>query len=110
MSVLSMPNRDKLETLIVRGLGALPPKAQFMLAGGRPIRIDGQQLDPEVQLTLMLLKLSGRPSAEGVPGRGARGETRRKAKVYSGAPLPIAEVRPVEVPGADGPLQARLYV
>ncbi|MFL5406332.1 MAG: alpha/beta hydrolase [Myxococcales bacterium] len=110
MPALRPPDRDALEALIVRSLAALPSRAQLMLAGGRPIRIDGQQLDPEVQLTLMLLKLSRRPSVDELPVPEARVETRRKAEVYSGAPLPIAEVRRVEVPGADGPLQARLYI
>ena len=109
MSALQ-PLRDRLEPLLVRGLGKLPPRAQLLAAGGRPIRIDGQQLEPEVQLTLTLLKLSGRASFEERPVAEARAEIRREAALYSGAPIPIGAVEEVEVPGGDGRLRARLYV
>ena len=52
MPALQLPSRDGLERLLVRGLGALPAQAQQLLGGPRPVRIDGQQLDPEIQLTL----------------------------------------------------------
>jgi acetyl esterase len=102
--------RDRLESFLVSGLQKLPARAQLLLAGGRPVRIDGQQLDPAIQLTLRLMRLSGRPEFEDLPVPEARAEIRHEAAVYSGAPLPVAEVRKLEVPGANGPLAARLYV
>ena len=104
------PLTDDVQKLIVQGLGALPSRAQRLVAGGRAIRIDGQELDPEIQLTLRLLKLMGRAQFEDGPVPEARAEARRDAELYSGAPLPMAEVRAVEVPGAAGPRPARLYI
>ena len=103
------PIKDDVEKLVVRGLAALPARAQLLLGGPKPTRIDGQQLDPEIQLTLRLMKLTGRDRFEDNPVPQARADIRREAEVYSGPPLPIADVRAVEVPGAEGPLPARLY-
>jgi acetyl esterase len=109
MSALQLSLRDRLEMLLVSGLAKLPSRAQLLLAGGRHVRIDGQQLEPEVQLTLALLKLSGRSEFEELPVSEARAEIRREAALYSGATLPVDRVDEVEVPGAAGPLAARLY-
>ena len=109
MSALQ-PLRNRLEPLLVRGLGKLPPRGQLLCAGGRPVRIDGQQLEPEVQLILTLMKLSGRAAYEERPVPQARAEIRREAALYSGPPIPIGAVQDVEVPGAAGALRARLYV
>ena len=92
------------------GLGKLPSRAQLLLSGGRRVRIDGQQLEPEVQLTLTLMKLSGRPSFEELPVDEARDAIRRDAALYSGATIPVGTVEEAEIPGAEGPLAARLYV
>ncbi len=102
--------RERFEKLLVGGLGKLPPRAQLLASGGRRVRIDGQQLEPEVQLTLMLMRLSGRASFEELPVAEARAEIRREATVYSGAPIPVARIEELEVPGAEGPLRARMYV
>ena len=109
MSGLRIPSRDGFESLLVRGLSALPPRAQQVLGGPRPIRIDGQQLEPEAQLTLRLLKLSGRSAFEDLPVAEARAEIRREAALYSGATIPIGQVDEVEVPGPGGAMAARLY-
>jgi acetyl esterase len=110
MSLLQLPSRDRLETMLVSGLGKLPSPAQLLLSGGRRVRIDGQQLEPEVQLTLTLMKLSGRPSFDELPVDEARIAIRRDAALYSGATIPVGKVEEVEIPGAEGPLGARLYV
>ena len=109
MGGLRIPSRDGFERLVVRGLSALPPRAQQLLGGPRPVRIDGQQLDPEIQLTLRLLKLSGRSAFEDLPVAEARAEIRREAAVYSGQTIPVELVDEVEVPGPGGPMPARLY-
>ena len=110
MSLLQLPSRDRLETLLVSGLGKLPSRAQLLLSGGRRVRIDGQELEPEVQLTLTLMKLSRRPSFEELPLDEARDAIRRDAALYSGATIPVGTVEEAEIPGAEGPLAVRLYV
>jgi acetyl esterase len=101
---------DRLASAIVRGLGALPPRAQLLLAGGRPVRIDGQVLDPEVQLMLRLLQLSGRGRFEEQSVAEAREEIRREAASFRGSATPVADVEEVELAGPGGALGARLYV
>ncbi len=100
---------DQLASAVVRGLGLLPERVQ-RLAGGRPIQIDGQRLDPEVQLVLRLTKLSPRPSFDTLPVAEAREEIRREATAFAGPRIPVASETELTVSGADGPLRARLYV
>jgi acetyl esterase len=101
--------RDRIERFVVRGLGKLPPRAHDVLAG-RPVRIDGQELEPEIQLLLRLDKAFGRSSFEELPVQEARQEIRREAFSVAGPPIPVARVEERRVRGADGQLPARLYV
>ena len=48
---------ERLAPLSCRALGRLPASLQLLLAGGRPVRLDGQLLEPEVQLLLRLVSL-----------------------------------------------------
>jgi acetyl esterase len=89
---------------------ALPPSAQRLLAGGGRVRRDGQVLDPSAQLTLRLLALKGGSPIETASPEVARRDARLKAVAVAGPPLPMATVTERTVPGADGPLPARLYV
>ena len=101
---------DRLEAGFLRGAAALPPRAQRVLGGPRRVTIDGQVLDPEVQLLLRLLRLSRRPTYETLPVPEAREEIRREAAAVSGPPLPVARVAEQTLPGPGGDLGARLYV
>ena len=109
MSAVQLSTRDRLEMLLVGGLGKLPPIAQQLLGGPRPVRIDGQQLEPEIQLTLRMMKLAGRDHFEDLPVAEARENIRREAAAYSGKTIPLESVEDVQVPGGAGPLPARLY-
>ena len=109
MNPARLPLRDRLEMLLVNGLRRLPSRAQLLLGGPRPVRVDGQQLEPDIQLMLRLMKLSGRSRFEDLPVAEARAEIRREAALYSGATIPLERVDEVEVPGAAGALAARLY-
>jgi acetyl esterase len=94
----------------VRGLAALPPRLQLLLAGRKPLRIDGQVMEPDVQLLLRLMMISPRPSFETLPLVGARQQLRDEAATVTGRPLEVARVEQLHVPGAEGELGARLYV
>jgi acetyl esterase len=50
-------------------LGRLPPRAQVRLSGRPPVEIDGQRLDPEVQLLLALRERLEPPHPGGRAGR-----------------------------------------
>ena len=101
---------ERLEAALMRGAAALPPSLQRVLAGRARIRIDGQVLDPEVQLLLRLLQVTRRPAFETLPVAEARAEVRREAAAAGGRPLPVARVEETAVPGPGGSLRARLYV
>jgi acetyl esterase len=102
--------RDRVESLTALGLGKLPARAQRLLAGGRTVRIDGQELEPEIQLLLALDRLARRPELPELPVADARRQLLSEAVSISGAPLPVARVQDVTVKGAEGELPARLYV
>ena len=73
------------------------------------MRVDGQTLEPEVQLGLSLLERRGAPPLEALPPAEAREAFRRRASVSTGPPPPVGAVRNLLVDGAAGPLPARHY-
>jgi acetyl esterase len=98
-------------------LGAkLPDRVQLLLAGREPVRIDGQELDPGVQLAIRALAMQGMRSvsgaAPGVPDPdpvAVRADYRRRSSAPHWRPTPVGAVRDLEVDGAAGRLPARHY-
>ncbi|WP_081685772.1 alpha/beta hydrolase [Candidatus Solirubrobacter pratensis] len=89
-------------------LGRLSPRAQILLSGRPPVEIDGQRLDPEVQLLLSLRERMQPPiwDASMTVERG-RAVTREEAWIAAGPrAIEVAEVRDLTAAG----LRARLYV
>lgn len=108
-----MPERRRLlfalEHESARLMSALPAAAQRLLAG-RPagIRVDGLDLEPEMQLILALRKRLRPPLSSLSPGQ-ARRQLRREALVHGGAPIEVGAVRDREIPGPAGALRVRHY-
>ncbi|HET7735938.1 MAG TPA: alpha/beta hydrolase [Nocardioidaceae bacterium] len=96
------------ETLLVRTLLNLPRPVLRVLAGP-PVRIDGQTLDLETQALMRVRALARKPSTEDLPVAEGRLNMRQQAR-YVGSGLPIGSVYETTVQGADGPLDARVYV
>jgi acetyl esterase len=76
--------------------------------------LDGQQLDPGIQLALRSLELRGYPTMVGPPGADpepaeVRARVHREALVFSLVKTEVGSVRELEVDGAAGPLRARHY-
>jgi acetyl esterase len=70
--------------------------------------IDGQELDPEVQL---LLRLLGRATASTYASvEEARTKRSREAKAFQGERFDVLRTEDLMLPGPDGPLAARVYV
>jgi acetyl esterase len=108
---MNPPVRARLVRGALRSLGALPAPLQLLLAGGRPVRVDGQLLEPEVQLLLRVLSRVARPSFEELPVAEAREELRAEAALFGDpARLPVASVSAQRIPADAGELDARLYV
>jgi acetyl esterase len=100
---------ERMQGRIVGFLAELPPSVQRLLAGGRPVRIDGQELAAEYQLVLRLIAMAGHRGLDTMTPARARAEMGRSARVFAGNPPPLARVEERAVPGPSGPVPARLY-
>ena len=98
---------DRLARAVLRTVAALPRPVQRLL-GGSPLRIDGTELDTEVQLGLRLMTLAAGTTFEKLPLPEGRAQIDREAWIV-GAASEVGEVRELTVAGADGPIPARLY-
>ncbi len=99
--------RERLEALTARAVAALPEPVLRRLAG-RPIRIDGQELHPQVKIAIALAERVG--GSDILPIAEARERRRRDARVFSGPLIELERVRDLEIRGPAGALRARLYV
>ncbi len=99
--------RDQAEGLIARSIPLLPGPLTRTLAGA-PVRIDGQQLHPQVQLALRLERLAGGSELLGVAE--ARVRRRREARIFAGPRIEVERVEELELPGPTAPIPTRLYV
>jgi acetyl esterase len=91
----------------LKPLTALPQAVRRRLSGA-PIQIDGNVLDPDLQLLLRvenLLPGGGNESVE-----SARAEVVRLSRLVAGHPREVQRVTELTVRGSDGQLGARLYV
>jgi acetyl esterase len=79
------------------------------LSGRRQVVVDGQRLEPDVQLILSLRERLKAPPIETLPLVEAREVYRRECAVGTGRVTPVKSVRDLTIDGADGPLRARHY-
>jgi acetyl esterase len=91
----------------LRPITALPPAVRRRLAG-QPVRIDGNTLDPDVQLLMRLENLLPGSRLDSVPV--ARANLTTLTKLVAGPRVALERVIDLTVRGSDGQLGARLYV
>jgi acetyl esterase len=107
-----------VETLLRTALGTvqgsalkpvtvLPAAVRRRLAGA-PVQIDGNVLDPDLQLLLRIEGLLPSTTKASVPQ--ARANLVSMSKLVAGQPPELQRVTELTVRGADGQLGARLYV
>lgn len=106
--------RDRFDARLGRWLLRAPARIQLRLSGKPQVHLDGQELDPGIQLALRTLELRGAPTLVGVPGSNpepaeVRARVHREALVFSRVKTEVDGVREFEIEGADGPLRARHY-
>jgi acetyl esterase len=94
-----------VQAAVVRTLYSLPRPVRRAIAG-RPLRIDGQTLDLDIQLLLRLMAVQGYSLTSAEPAR-AREMMRRGSAITDPATGPV-HTREVRIPG-DSPVGARLY-
>jgi acetyl esterase len=91
----------RTQARLARACAGLPPRVQVKLSGLPPITIDGQRLEPEVQILLAARRLIGEPVwDETLDVERARRLAREEAAMAAGPrPLPVGAVRELEVAG-----------
>ncbi|HXI30193.1 MAG TPA: alpha/beta hydrolase [Vicinamibacterales bacterium] len=101
--------RERVQYLAARALAHLPDALKIRLSGEPPVVVDGQPLDPQLQLIRSVTR--GRP----LPGlieptvAAGRDRYRRQTQVFRGPVTAVAAVRDLDVAGASGPLRARHF-
>ncbi|AHH93652.1 alpha/beta hydrolase [Kutzneria viridogrisea] len=93
---------------VVRGLFALPRPVRRLLAG-KPVWLDGQQLDLDAQLLLKLQKLSGTELLNSTSAARARASLDASRELVSGEPIQPVDARDLLIPSPEGDIRARLY-
>ncbi|HET7901925.1 MAG TPA: hypothetical protein VFL59_12120, partial [Candidatus Nanopelagicales bacterium] len=90
------------------GVIGLVPRGLARRIGGHDLDVDGQQLDPHLALILAIeRRLHGAHLEAAVDER--RAGMRKASVIAAGSPIPVGDVRDLEIDGADGPLRARHY-
>jgi acetyl esterase len=103
---MTLPPRVQFQ--LARLLAGLPDWLQVRLSGRPPVRVEGETLAPEMQLSLALLKRLGEPQPETLTPAKAREARRRLAAVYGGKPTVVGAVRDLDIDPRVG-VRARHY-
>jgi acetyl esterase/lipase len=100
-----------IEHRVLKWACGLSPRSSRLLFG-KPPTIDGQTLSHETQALLTLARWSGSDGFfAGRTVEGARSASAYEARVAARPrPIRMAAVRPVDIPGPNGPIPSRLYV
>src|SRR5437660_8486626 len=93
---------DRVQSSVVRGLAALPPRVLRRVVG-QPVVVDGQQLHPEVQLALKLLEMAGEPELAELSVSQARARVAKDARTFEGPKFEVERVEELQLSGAEGP-------
>jgi acetyl esterase len=101
---------ERLQGAVAAGVVRLPSPLLRLLSGGGTIRIDGQELDAEVQLALAMLRLTGHRDLDTMTPAQARDDIRRNARIFAGTPIPMARIEALTLPGPADAIPAQLYV
>jgi acetyl esterase len=94
---------------VARALGRLPSRVQLKLSGRPQVEVEGQRLDPCLQLVLALSRRRARFGLCEPDPVSARSRFRRESLIFEGPKTRAGEVRDLDIEGAAGPLRARHY-
>jgi acetyl esterase len=92
--------------LMIRAMAHLPDRVKIWLSGMAPVIVDGQQLDPQLQLLRAIRRKSRVPGLVEPTVDAGRRRYRREALVFRGPVTKVGAVRDLEI--APG-LRARHY-
>ena len=102
--------KQALRATIVRALARLPGRVQYFLSGQPPIVVDGQVLDPMIQLLCRLRRIEKTPGLVEPDYLTGRRRFRSELLALAGPKVKVGRVRDLTIDGAAGPLRARHYV
>lgn len=98
-----------MQGVTARAFGRLPSRVQLRLSGRPQVELDGQRLDPCLQLVLALSRRRARYGLCEPDPATARLRFRHEVLIFGGPKTRVGEVRDLEIDGADGRLCARHY-
>ena len=101
--------RDRVRCLAMRAMAHLPDRVKIRLSGTPPVIVDGQQLDPQLQLLRSIRRRHPMPGLVEPTVAAGRARYRRETLAFRGPMTKVAAVRDLEIPGPSGPLRARHY-
>jgi acetyl esterase len=101
--------QERLQGFAARALGRLPAGAQLRLSRRPPVEVDGQRLDPCLQLVISLNRKRVRHGLCEPDPVTARARFRREIEIFGGPKTRVGPVRDFEIPGAAGSLRVRHY-
>jgi acetyl esterase len=100
---------ERMQGRAARSLGRLPARVQLRLSGRPQVEVDGQRLDPCLQLVLALGRRRARYGLCEPDPATARERFRREVLIFGGPKTRVGEVRDLDIEGAAGRLRARHY-
>lgn len=100
---------ERIAHRAMRTAGRMPGSVQVAFSGKSRVVIDGQELDPGIQLLLAAAERRNDPPLDAVPVAAARAGFENRVRLTNGAPESVGGVRDLVVAGANGGLAARLY-
>ena len=109
MSETEITLAERLRGLVGRAMGRLPASAQLKLSGRPPVELDGQRLDPCLQLLLAMNRKRARYGLCEPDPVTARARFRREIEIFGGPKTRVGPVRDFEIDGEAGPLRVRHY-
>ena len=100
---------ERMQGVAARALGRLPARVQLRLSGRPQVEVDGQRLDPCLQLVLALSRRRVRYGLCEPDPATARERFHREVLIFGGPKTRVGKVRNLEIDGEAGTLRARHY-
>jgi acetyl esterase len=104
----SLSLSERLERTLLRTLLEQPPARLVKWSGKPAVIVDGQGLDPQIQLALTLRRRMGKAGLVSQSVPRARAALARDMRINA-LDVPVGRVRDLTIDGAAGPLRARHY-
>ncbi|HEU0016385.1 MAG TPA: alpha/beta hydrolase, partial [Longimicrobium sp.] len=100
---------DRIERAAGKLIYRLPPSLAVRLSGEPPVAVEGQTLDPHVQLVRAMRRRRNRWHLCEPSIQAGRRRYRRETTLFQWPRTPVGAVRDLEIAGPGGPLRLRHY-